>query len=211
MRRKAPKGNRREDHFSRRARREKYPARSVYKLQEIQHKFKIIHRGDRVLDLGCSPGSWLLYAARATGERGRIVGIDLNPVSIPLPDHATVHVGDVQSSDDLPTAFFEAPFQVVLSDMAPSTTGQRDTDAARSYRLCRSALALARRVLMPGGHFVCKIFQGPDFQDFHQRVKENFKTTKVYKPQSSRKASKEIFVIGLGFQKRDHRDDDMGE
>ena len=207
MRRKASKGNRRQDHFSRRARREKYPARSVYKLQEIQRKFKVIGKGDRILDLGCSPGSWLLYAARLTGKHGRIVGIDLNPVSLPLPEHATVHVGDVQSADDRPKAVFEAPFQVVLSDMAPSTTGQRDTDAARSYRLCRTALELARRVLTPGGHFVCKIFQGPDFPDFQQRVKENFKTTRVYKPQSSRKASKEIFVVGLGFQKREQRED----
>jgi 23S rRNA (uridine2552-2'-O)-methyltransferase len=207
MKRKAPKGDRRQDHFSRRARREKYPARSVYKLQEIQRKFKVIGKGDRVLDLGCSPGSWLLYAARLTGNHGRIVGIDVNPVSIPLPEHATVLIEDVQSPEAGVTVVSAAPFQVVLSDMAPSTTGQRDTDAARSYRLCRRALELARRALTPGGHFVCKIFQGPDFQDFQQRVKENFKTTKVYKPQSSRKASKEIFVIGLGFQKREQRDD----
>jgi 23S rRNA (uridine2552-2'-O)-methyltransferase len=201
MKRSAPRGNRRQDHYSRQAKRENYPARSVYKLQEIQQKFKIIRKGDRVLDLGCSPGSWLLYAARLTGERGRIVGIDVKPVSVRLPGHVTAVTGDVLEPDHRLAVVFEETFHVVLSDMAPSTTGQKHTDAARSQRLCEAALDLAQRVLLPGGHFVGKIFQGPDFQDFRHRVEQQFKKTRLYKPQSSRKASKEIYVIGLGCRK----------
>ena len=92
-------------------------------------------------------------------------------------------------------------YGVVLSDMAPATTGNKAVDAARSSNLCEAALSIAQRVLRPGGVFVCKIFQGQDFKAFTELVRKNFAACKVFKPQSSRKASKEIFVIGLGFKK----------
>jgi 23S rRNA (uridine2552-2'-O)-methyltransferase len=196
MRRSASKKGGWSDHYTRRAKKEKYPARSVYKLQEIQNKFSVIKKGDRVLDLGCAPGSWLLYASQLTTARGRVTGIDLNPVTAHLPAHATVYKGDILNPDKELISAIGKGYRVVLSDMAPATTGQKDIDAARSYNLCISALDIAMAVLQPGGHFVCKIFQGSDYQSFLDSVRVVFKTTKTFKPGSSRKASKEIFVIG---------------
>jgi 23S rRNA (uridine2552-2'-O)-methyltransferase len=200
MRRSVSKQNRWSDHYTQRAKREKYPARSVYKLDEIQRKFGLIKKGDKVLDLGCFPGSWLLYAADLTKHRGRVVGIDLKPVTIQLPPHVTTHTGDIFSLSDDFFAHVGLDFNVVLSDMAPATTGQKNVDSAHSFELCRTALAIAQKVLLSGGSFVCKIFHGEDVKEFSASVRDSFRSQKVFKPQSSRKASKEIFVIGLGFK-----------
>ena len=198
MGRSRKKKNKWQDHYTVRAKKENYPARSVYKLEEIQRRFKLIKKGDRVLDLGCAPGSWLRLAAKLTGEGGKVVGIDLNPLKIALPPHAEVYTGDILAESPEIIKALENGFDVVISDMAPATTGNKDTDAARSLRLSQAALSIAEKCLRPGGHFVGKIFQGPDFQDYVETVKTVFKTQKTYKPQSSRKASKEIFVIGMG-------------
>jgi len=198
MRHSAAKANRWEDHYTRRARKERYPARSVYKLQEIQKRFDVIRPGNSVLDLGCAPGSWLMYAADLTGPSGRVVGIDLTPAAVSLPAHVSVHTADVFELVADPVAFFGREFDVVLSDMAPATTGSRGVDAARSHNLCETALAVARKVLRPGGAFVCKIFQGEDFKSFTEAVKAGFSESKIFKPQSCRKASKEIYLIGKG-------------
>jgi 23S rRNA (uridine2552-2'-O)-methyltransferase len=189
-------GNRWEDHYTRRARKENYPARSIYKLQEIQQKFGLIRRGHRVLDLGCAPGSWLLYAARQVGPGGRVLGIDLQPPPVDLPANVTVTIGDVAEWSAGPAAG-QGDFDVVLSDMAPATTGNKTVDTARSQGLCETALGIARQVLRPGGAFVCKIFRGPDFDAFHQAVKSAFEQVRIFKPRSSRKASREIFVVGI--------------
>jgi len=198
MKRAAAKANRWEDHYTRLARKERFPARSVYKLQEIQKRFAVIGAGDNVLDLGCAPGSWLMYAAGLTGPSGRVVGVDLTPVAVSLPAHVTVHTRDVFELVEEPAAFFGQEFDVVVSDMAPATTGSRSVDAARSHQLCEAALAIARKVLRPGGSFVCKIFQGEDFQPFCGAVRAVFREFRIFKPQSCRKASKEIYLIGKG-------------
>ncbi len=190
--------NRWSDHYTRRAKRENFPARSVYKLQEMQRRYKLIRKGDRVLDLGCFPGSWLLYAAKLTTASGRVVGIDLKPVTEKLPAQVTVFEGDVTTGTDGLAEQIGGNYHVVLSDMAPATTGQKDVDAARSYRLCRTALQFADELLRPGGNFACKIFQGSEFADFSNAVKKRFKTERIYKPRSSRKTSKEIYIIGIG-------------
>jgi len=191
------KQNKWEDHFARKARKEKYPARSVYKLQEIQDKHKLIKKGARVLDLGCYPGSWLIYAARLTGPDGSVIGIDLKTVTAKLPPHARIYTGDILEFDDSLSKAIGDGFDVVLSDMAPATTGNKNVDAARSFNLCEAALGIAASRLVTGGSFACKIFQGPDFNNFINLVKVSFKNCKIVKPQSSRKASKEIFIIGL--------------
>lgn len=196
MKHSKSKKNRWEDHYSRKARREQFPARSVYKLQEIQQKNRLIKKRDRVLDLGCAPGSWLLYAAEMTGHRGRVVGVDLKPLDTQLPAHVLAHQADV-FSEELPDIIGKN-FHVVLSDMAPDTSGNKRVDAARSFELCRTALSIAQKVLVPGGSFVCKIFQGEDFKPFSDSVKACFRQHKIFKPQSSRKGSKEIYVIGIG-------------
>ena len=198
MKRKTGKPNPWQDHYSRRAKKDRYPARSVYKLEEIQQKHRLIQKGDKILDLGCSPGSWLLYAAKLTGDRGRVIGIDLKPVKIQAAPNIEILNGDVFALD---AGVLGTDFNVVMSDMAPATTGHKAVDAARSAGLCEAALAIAQRVLLPGGSFVCKIFQGPDFNQFVNSVRAGFDKQKIFKPRSSRKASKEIFIIGLGFKK----------
>ena len=198
MKRKTGKPNPWQDHYSRRAKKNRYPARSVYKLEEIQQKHRLINKGDKILDLGCAPGSWLLYAAKLTGDRGRVIGIDLKPVKIQAAPNIEIINGDVFALD---TGVLGSDFNVVMSDMAPGTTGHKAVDAARSAGLCEAALAIAQSVLLPGGSFVCKIFQGPDFNPFVDTVRAGFDKQKIFKPKSSRKASKEIFVIGLGYKK----------
>jgi 23S rRNA (uridine2552-2'-O)-methyltransferase len=198
MKRGAAKHNRWEDHYSRRAKKERFPARSVFKLQEIQSKHHLIKKGDKVLDLGCAPGSWLLYAANLTGNKGQVVGIDLKPVTEKVPPHVRIYNGDILTLDD---RFFESlgkDFNVVVSDMSPATTGSKHVDSARSFNLCQAALSIAQTLLIPGGSFVCKIFQGEDFKKFSDSVSSVFKRHKIFKPQASRKASKEIYIIGLG-------------
>ncbi len=187
-----------QDHYTRRAKKENYPARSVYKLDEIQNKHRIIGKGDRILDLGCAPGSWLKFAAEQTGPGGRVVGVDLKPVTEQLPGNVTTIVGDIYEVAQNPEEALGSRFAVVLSDMAPQTTGHKFSDAVRSFELCRTALAMADALLKPGGHFVCKIFQGEDFKAFCDDVKMRFDRMQIFKPQSSRKASREIFIIGLG-------------
>lgn len=201
MKRKTRKRNPWQDHYSQQAKKDRYPARSVYKLEEIQQKHRLIKKGDKILDLGCAPGSWLLYAAKLTGDRGRVVGIDLKPVIIQAGPNIEIITGDVFELD---AGTLGRDFDVVMSDMAPATTGHKAVDAARSAGLCEAALAIAQRVLVPGGSFVCKIFQGPDFNQFVDAVKAGFDKQKIFKPKSSRKASKEIFVIGQGFKKSSH-------
>ena len=186
-----------QDHYSRQAKKERFPARSVYKLEEIQKKNRLIKKGDTVLDLGCAPGSWLLYAAKLTGPNGQVIGVDLKPVSSQVSAHIKIITADVFALD---IESLGKAFNVVLSDMAPATTGHKAVDAARSYNLCESALNIAQNVLLPGGSFVCKIFQGPDFNLFLDAVRAGFQGLRIFKPQSSRKASKEIYVIGFRFK-----------
>jgi 23S rRNA (uridine2552-2'-O)-methyltransferase len=190
--------NKWQDHYTRQAKKDKYPARSVYKLKEIQQKTRLIKKGDAVLDLGCAPGSWLKYAADLTGLSGRVVGVDLEPVTVALPEQVSVLTGDIFEMLDELKVGAGSGYHVVLSDMAPATTGNKHVDAARSMGLCEAALHVAKEVLKPGGGFVCKIFQGPDFKTFTDEVRKSFQKQKIFKPQSSRKASREIFVIGLG-------------
>ena len=188
------------DHYARRAQKEKYAARSVYKLEEIQKKHAIIKKGNRVLDLGCSPGSWLQFAVQQTGAQGRVVGVDLNPVNARLPENVTTIQADINDLVESGDPVLGTGYHVVLSDMAPATTGNKHADAVRSFVLCETALAVAEKGLASGGHFVCKIFQGEDFKAFCDKVKARFARMHVFKPQSSRKGSKEIFVIGLGMK-----------
>jgi len=185
------------DHLTQKAKSMGYPARSVFKLEDIQNRFQIIKKGDIVLDLGCSPGSWTLYAAKLVGNQGRVLGIDLKAVETKLPPNALTIQDDILNPEH--PAFIEphtGAFNAVISDMAPATTGRKDVDAIRSVELCRMALDTALKNLTFQGSFVCKIFQGNDFKAFEQEVKAAFKECRVFKPESCRKQSKEIYIIG---------------
>ncbi len=198
MKRSGAKHNRWQDHYSQRAKKERFPARSVYKLKEIQKKYGLIKKGNKILDLGCAPGSWLLYAADLTGNTGHVIGIDLVPVKIHVPSHVKIYTGDILSMDEAYFSSLGQDFNVVMSDMAPSTTGNRLVDSTRSFNLCQMALTVAQTTLKTGGSFVCKIFQGEDFKKFSDSVKAVFNKHKIFKPQSTRKVSNEIYIIGFG-------------
>jgi 23S rRNA (uridine2552-2'-O)-methyltransferase len=197
MKRRAKSKNRWADHYTRQARKDKYPARSVYKLKEIQQRFKLIRPGDHVLDLGCYPGSWTRWTAQLVGGRGSVVGIDLKAVSAPMPANVRTVVQDFLAMQDETWQALNPPFNVLLSDMAPATTGNKHVDTARSLALCEHALAAAISHLHGGGHFVCKVFQGTYSKAFSEQVQAVFHQQRFFKPRSSRKASKEIFILGL--------------
>ncbi len=190
----------RHDHFHDRAKDAGFRARAVYKLEEIDRAITVFRPGDRVCDLGCAPGSWLQYARTRIGDGGAMVGIDR--VAIPGVPGARLLVGDVFTVvpadllGDLPA------FDVVLSDMAPDTTGIRHLDQARSEALFERALELATLTLAPGGRFVGKLFQGPDFQKLIALCRSRFATVKVMKPASSRQISIEQYVTAAGFKGR---------
>ncbi len=200
MKQPKKKGNKNqwEDHLTRRAKSENYPARSVYKLEEIQNRFRVIKKNDKVLDLGCAPGSWLLYAAKEVEDQGRVFGIDLKQIDIDLPRNVSAVQDDILNLNNRSFLDEIKKFNVVLSDMAPATTGRKDVDALRSFELCQMALKVADDFLTADGNFVCKIFQGNDFNSFQKNVKSKFKNCKIFKPESCRKQSKEIYIIAKG-------------
>ena len=189
-------GGRQPDHLTRQAQAANFPARSVFKLEEIQKKHRILKQGDKVLDLGCSPGSWLLYASKIVGGRGHITGIDKQEVTIEVAANVTILTGDIlEPPPELLSD--KGLIDTVLSDMAPNTIGNKATDAARSFILAEAALETARLMLKPGGNFVCKIFQGEDFKKFTDMVKGEFDKHKIFKPESCRRESRETYVLGL--------------
>jgi 23S rRNA (uridine2552-2'-O)-methyltransferase len=189
----------RRDRFHQKAKREGFAARAVYKLEEIDQKHAVLDAGLRVLDLGCAPGSWLQYARQQLGEAAVLVGLDRTPLDRPPPG-ARLLAGDVMTIDVAQLLGALPAFDVVLSDMAPDTTGVRHVDQARSEALFERALEIATQVLAPGGNFVGKLFQGPDFKKLTEVVRARFAVQKTAKPQSSRQISIEQYVIGKGFR-----------
>lgn len=184
------------DSFTHKARLAGYPARSVFKLDEIDRRVRLLRSGMSVLDLGASPGSWSLYAADRVGPTGRLVAIDLEPLNIVLPSHATAMVGDAFAVED--AVFAEhGPFDVVLSDMAPRTTGNRLGDQTRSFELFMHALGVAERWLKDGGAFVGKIFMGEDLPKAKAAVKALFAEERGIRPEGTRASSYEMFFVGL--------------
>ena len=188
----------RHDPFHQRAKKEGFAARAIYKLEEIDRKLRLLHAGDRVLDLGCRPGSWLQYAVKVVGPHGAVVGIDRDPLPQPIAG-ARVLRGDVYTTPAGELLGPLAAFDVVLSDMAPNTTGVRATDQARSAALFEEALGRAERLLAPGGGFVGKIFQGPDLEAIRKRMATRFSDVRTVKPEGSRPESIEIYLAGKGF------------
>jgi len=191
-----------QDHYFKQAKKDNYPARSVYKLQEINKRFGLLRPGRKVLDLGAAPGSWSLFAAKAVGQGGRVLGVDLQPANADFPANARFLVGDVFDPPPEVLAALEelAPFDVVVSDMAPKTSGVIFRDQALSMELCVRAMEVADKYLVRGGGFAAKIFEGPDVREFAAMLRQRYDTVKSFKPKSSRSESKETFYIGLGFK-----------
>ena len=199
-----------QDHYFKKAKKEKYPARSVYKLEEAQKKHRFMKNGDAVLDFGFYPGSWSIYAARMVGPQGLVVGVDLQDAKkISIANAAEIMwLCDDIMSDDIVEKMQEIrkTFSVVLSDMAPRTSGNKWVDQQQSLSLVRRVLELSANLLKKDGNFYVKVFEGEDFKEFVDSVRKSFKTVKIVKPKSSRSESREVFVLGLRFLKLKNED-----
>ncbi|MDR3343327.1 MAG: RlmE family RNA methyltransferase [Treponema sp.] len=206
------------DYWSLKARKEGYPARSVYKLQELDERFGLfrqvsgtggtpLKRGPasalRVLDLGAAPGSWSLYALRRMRQQGFLVAVDLSPLSRQYDqglfggENFRFIQGDITEGAIRETILAQAPFSLVLSDAAPATTGNSSVDTLRSLALAETALEYAATALIPGGSLVVKVFQGGDTPGLLTRIRELFKTGKGFKPTACRSESFEIYYLGI--------------
>lgn len=185
------------DSKTRAAKAQGYPARSVFKLEEIDRRVRLFRPGQRVLDLGAAPGSWSLYASSKVGERGRVLAIDITPMSQVFPPNVEALTGDALSEENPDLARF-APYDVVLSDMAPSTSGNKVRDQARSTELFLRAVEIARVFGKPGSAFVGKIFMSGDFPDARRRVEALYDRAQIIRPEGTRRESSEVFVVGIG-------------
>lgn len=187
------------DHYFKKAKQNNFVARSIFKLEEIDQKFKMIKPKQQILDLGASPGSWSQYCSQKIGENGKILGVDLKEVTVKLKNATFIQADlrDLELENIFAEHGFNEPFDIILSDMAPNTTGIRMTDQARSTELCELALQIATRFLKKNGHFVCKLFHSDDFSGLREKIKDEFQQFHAVKPDSTRKISKEIFLVGL--------------
>lgn len=187
------------DRYFKQAKAEGYLARSAYKLKEMLERRRFVRPGDRVLDLGCAPGAWLQVAAEAVGRRGMVVGVDLTETRHDFGPNVRPIVGDVYTID--PASLTEAaggPFDAVLSDMAPNTTGAGDDFV--SARLCRRVLEILPALLRPGGSLVMKIFEGTDYPEVLRETRAQFGEARGFKPKASREVSREMYIIGTRYR-----------
>ena len=184
------------DVFTREAKKAGFPARSVFKLEEIDRRVQLFKPGMHVLDLGAAPGSWTLYAAEHVGHAGKVLAMDRSPLTVGLPPNATFILGDALVLGNEELARF-APYDVVLSDMAPSTTGNKPTDQARSFELFMRGLAIAGTLVRKGGSFVGKIFMSEDLPLARAELRRTFARERLIRPEGTRSVSTELFVVGM--------------
>ncbi|HYE33855.1 23S rRNA (uridine(2552)-2'-O)-methyltransferase RlmE [Methylocaldum sp.] len=173
-----------------------YRSRAVFKLKELDEREHLFKPGMVVLDLGAAPGGWSQYAAERIGKSGRIIALDLLPVE-EIPG-VTVIQGDFREESVVERLMAELAgraVDLVLSDMAPNMTGARTVDQSRAMYLAELALDTCRQLLKPGGSFVAKLFQGPDFDDFVRETRRMFGKVSVRKPKASRDRSPEVYLV----------------
>lgn len=193
---------RRKDTYYRRARAEGYRARSAYKLAELDRRYRLLRRGDRVVDLGAWPGGWLQVALEQVGREGRVVGVDVAAIE-PLPAPNVVLVtGDIRdpATQHAVRDRLGSPADVVLSDLAAKLTGIRATDEARAVELVSATLDALPVLLRRGGRLLMKVFAGPAQQEAAPRVRAGFADMRTTRPEASRRGSAELYVIGLDHQ-----------
>ena len=186
------------DFWSQKAFSEGYPARSVYKLKEIDEKFGMIKKNYTVLDLGSAPGSWTTFLLRKMEGTGKVVSCDLNPLAKSVKGDNLVFIqGDLNAPQILNQIKAQGPYDLVVCDAAPKTTGNRTVDTARSEQLVEMAVWYAQQMLKPGGNFAVKIFQNGDQQQILKNMREIFTTAKGFKPEACRTESFETYLIGV--------------
>ncbi len=185
------------DAWSRKAAKDGYRARSVYKLMEIDERFRLLKPGQTVVDLAAAPGSWLQYVSERIGPKGLAIGFDLQAIE-PIAENVRTFQQDInepEKIDSLLEAEHLPTIDLILSDIAPSTSGIRDVDQWRSIELNQVVLAIANRWLKPGGQCVLKVFRGADFDAFLREVKADWKDVKIVTPRASRDRSKEVYLV----------------
>jgi 23S rRNA (uridine2552-2'-O)-methyltransferase len=189
------------DVFVKRAREAGYRSRAVFKLEEIQRTDRILRPGMTIVDLGAAPGGWSQYAARLLRGTGRIVALDVLPMDeIPGVEFLQGDFSNEAALQQLLDRLGSDRPQLVMSDIAPNTTGIADVDHDRSMHLVELALDFASRSLAPGGDFLVKVFQGRHFQPFMRALRDTFETVKVRKPSASRQRSPEIYLLARHFK-----------
>jgi 23S rRNA (uridine2552-2'-O)-methyltransferase len=180
------------------AKKQNYPARSVYKLKEINEKYGIFKNGQRVLDLGCAPGSWFLYISEKIGDSGNVVGVDIEDINIPLKKNMVFIKKSIFELKDLDTD--NKKFDAIVSDMAPSTSGVKFVDAGKSLELVEESFKIVKLFLKPGGTFIFKIFESAETADFFKQIGQYFDFFKRFKPKAVIKQSKEFYIVAKGFK-----------
>jgi 23S rRNA (uridine2552-2'-O)-methyltransferase len=189
----------RPDHFTDRAKRAGYSARSVYKLEELHKRFSLIHRGNTVLDVGAAPGSWSQFAAKIVGSDGTVVAVDLREMPDLEPQaNVRTFAGDVFEASLVAELEALGPYDLVMSDAAPNTTGNRTLDTTRSAALVEQVIGLAESLLHEGGSLVAKIFQGGEEQNLLAEARGRFEKARLIKPKASRRESFETFLVAIG-------------
>lgn len=184
------------DKWSKRAKEENYRARSVFKLRELDERFGLLRKGMHVLDCGAAPGSWLQYVAQRIGPQGKAIGVDLTPIE-PVAENVITVAADLASEEAEAAIAPHAPFDLVLSDIAPSTSGIKDRDQWLSVALSELVLALALKHLKRGGHCAMKLLRGADFDPFLKKVKEHFGIVKTVTVKATREDSREVYIVAL--------------
>jgi 23S rRNA (uridine2552-2'-O)-methyltransferase len=190
------------EHFYKEAKRTGYRARSAFKLQQIQVRFNLIPKNGIVVDLGAAPGGWSQVAKEMVGEQGIVIGADLSSIQ-PLENVQFIQ-GDItqaETIEHIKDLMNSKSADVVLSDMSPDISGRYSVDQARSAWLCECALRVVNKILRPGGHFICKIFEGEDTKEFIEKVRQQFMVVKTFAPEASRKSSSEVYIIAKSYKK----------
>jgi 23S rRNA (uridine2552-2'-O)-methyltransferase len=190
------------DHYFQKAKQEGFRARSAFKVDEILKRFPIVRKGGAVLDLGAAPGGFLQILADTVGPSGRVLGVDIVAIRPFTQKHVTTAVLDVlaEDFDAKLRELYDGPFDAVISDMAPKTSGIKATDEARSLRLAGKALEVAVGRGRPGSSFVAKLFMGGDFEEFRAQVRSHYEDVKVVRPEATRGASMEVYLVGLSLK-----------
>lgn len=191
------------DAFYRKAKEEGYRSRAAYKLLELNRRFHLIRPGDRVVDLGAAPGGWLQVASQLAGKKGRVLGVDIQPIEPVAEENVLILQGDVTSEEcqERIMELLGSRADCVLSDLSPRLSGIRYADVSRSSELVRSALQIASRLLRPGGNFLVKTFVGEELNPLSLELKDYFRSLKRTRPESTRKGSSEIYLCAQGLQK----------
>jgi 23S rRNA (uridine2552-2'-O)-methyltransferase len=193
------KSYRPKDHYFQKAKRQGFRARSAFKIEEIADRFGVLGRGAHVLDLGAAPGGFLQVIADAVGPEGRVTGVDVVEIRpLGLPNVQTAPLDVLADDFDARLALLDpGPFDVVVSDLAPRTTGIKSTDQARSIRLATRALEIARQRGREGSSFIAKLFMGGEFEAFRDEVRRSYAEVKVVRPEATRGGSAEVYLVGL--------------